>query len=95
MRKVLLLIVSLMFCISAYADWSHGTAYFKGDRPSKCISVGGVIIWYNGELTCIGSSGTTQLYRGTGDICVAYPKGYTGYQFKFDTPGRVQIQYLR
>ena len=93
MKKILLLLVALMICWSVSADWSHGTACFKGNQPQRCMLVGVVTIWYNGTLTCVGSSGTTRIYRGTGDICVAFPKNYNGDKFKFETPGTVQIQY--
>lgn len=94
MKKVCLLLVSLLLCCSALADWSHGAARFKGAPLPKCILVGSVTIWYSGTLTRVGTSGNTAIYRGTGDVCIAIPKNYTGEKFKFETPGTVQYQYI-
>ena len=55
-----------------------------------------VIIWYNGTLTQKGISGNEEIWEGTGDICVLYPKNYSGRQLRItSTGGTVQIQTLR
>ena len=75
------LMILFMFCgmlLSAMADWTYGTASFKGNQPSSCLSHGSVKIWYNGSLTQKGTEGGVEIWEGTGDICVAYPKNYNG-----------------
>ena len=97
MRKRLLILFA--FCsmlISAMADWTYGTAYFKGSQPSSCLSHGTVMIWYNGSLTQTGLEGGVEIWQGTGDICVVYPKYYNGPKMTFTSSGgSVQIQYLK
>ena len=95
--KKLALVFALLCCTTfAMADWSHGTAQFKGDRPTYCMSIGGVLVWYNGRLTNTSISGGVEIWEGTGDICVAYPKNYNGPKLSFKTSnGSVQIQILR
>ena len=93
------LFILFMFCgmlITAMADWTYGTATFKGSQPSSSLSHGGVIIWYNGSLTQTGLEGGVEIWSGTGDICVAFPKNYNGPQMRFfSSGGTVQIQTLR
>ena len=94
-RKLLLLAFCGMMC-TAMADWTYGTASFKGSQPSSSMSHGSVRIWYNGSLTQKGTEGGVEIWEGTGDICVVYPKNYNGPQMKFtSTGGSVQIQYLK
>lgn len=95
-KKLVILFVFCSMLMSAMADWTYGTAYFRGSRPSSCLSHGGVMIWYNGSLTQTGLNGGVEIWEGTGDICVAYPRNYTGPKMNFtSTGGSVQIQYLK
>lgn len=80
---------------SAFADWSTGTAHFKGNMPSKSMSVGTIKFYYNGELKKVGSRGTVDLYECTGEVCVVFPKNYNGRQIEVKSPKTVQIQYLK
>ena len=94
-RKILLLAFCGMMC-TAMADWTYGTASFKGSQPSSCLSHGGVLIWYNGSLTQKGLEGGVEIWEGTGDICVVYPKDYNGPKLKFiSTGGSVQTETLK
>lgn len=96
MKKVILLSVSIFLAISAFADWSYGTVNFRGSRPSRSCSIGTVQVWYDGSLRQTGSSGNTEFWEGTGDICVVFPKNYVGRHLKFISHGgTVQIEYLR
>ena len=90
------MILLVAFCgilCTAMADWTYGTAYFKGSQPSSCMSVGGVLIWYSGSLSQTGLEGGVQIWEGTGDICVVFPKNYNGPKMTFTSSGGpVQIQ---
>lgn len=78
------------------ADWIYGTATFKGNTPTNKISIGGVLVWYNGSLTKTSQCGGVETWEGTSDICVVYPKNYNGQKLKFiSSGGSVQIQVLR
>ena len=56
MKKLLLAIVAVLtlsFTVAptmAYADWSHGTAKFKGNKPSKSMTSGNIKFFYNGTI---------------------------------------------
>ena len=78
MKRKLLLLVFCGLMSTAMADWTYGTASFMGSPPSSSMSVGGVMIWYNGSLSQTGNEGGVQIWEGTGDICVVYPKNYNG-----------------
>lgn len=80
--------------IMAYADWSYGTATFRGNKPSKSLNHGGVIIYYNGTLKQTLLSGNTEIWECTGDVCVIYPRNYSGRKLEFRTGGSLQIRYL-
>ena len=96
MKRLMMLLVFCGMLVSAMADWTYGTAYFKGSQPSSCLSHGTVMIWYNGTLTQTGLEGGVEIWEGTGDICVVYPKNYNGPQMRFMSKGgSVQIQTLR
>lgn len=96
MKRMFLSLVLLSLFITAMADWTHGATYFKGDRPSNCMSVGSVIVYYNGSLSQKSIEGNTEYWEGTGNICVIFPKNYTGRQMVFtSTGGTVQVQHLR
>lgn len=72
---------------------TYGTAYFQGSQPSNCLSHGTVMIWYNGELKQTGLNGGVEIWEGTGDICVVYPKNYNDSKMRFMSKGgSVQIQ---
>ncbi len=60
------------------ADWTFGTARFTGSTPANSMSIGGVNVWYDGTLTHTHCMGGVDCYKGTGNICVAFPKGYKG-----------------
>ena len=82
--------------MTAMADWSYGTAHFKGNTPSNCINIGSVIIYYNGSLSSKYVEGNTEYWEGTGNICVIFPKNYTGRQMVFlSSGGTVQVQHLK
>ncbi len=54
------------------------------------------MIWYNGDLRQTSLQGGVEIWEGTGDICVAYPKNYNGPKMRFlSKGGSVQIQYLK
>lgn len=73
--------------------WTYGVARFKGRQPSSGMLLGGVNVWYNGSLTQTSVNGGVQIWEGTGDICVAYPRNYTGPKMEFySSGGTVQIQ---
>ena len=77
-------------------SWTYGSATFKGSEPSSCMSHGSVNIWYNGSLSQRALEGDVEIWEGTGDICVVFPKNYHGRQMRFfSTGGNVQIQTLR
>ena len=96
MKRVMLLFAFLSIMTVSMADWTYGTASFKGNQPSSCMSVGTVKIWYNGSLRQTGTEGNVEIWEGTGDICVVFPKNYNGRQMRFfSSGGTVQIQTLR
>lgn len=82
--------------LPTYADWTYGTAKFRGEKPIKQKSVGGVQFYYNGTLKHVAIEGGVDIYECTGDVCVIFPKNYSGRKIKVkSTNGTVQIQYLR
>ena len=82
--------------LTAMADWSYGTARFRGNQPTSSMSYGDVKIWYNGTLKQTGVQGNTLIWEGTGNICVVFPKNYSGRQMRFySSGGTVQIEYLK
>jgi hypothetical protein len=93
------LMILFMFCgmlITAMADWTYGTATFKGNQPSSSMTHGSIRIWYNGSLTQKGTEEGVEIWEGTGDICVVFPKYYNGPKMNFTTTGgSVQIQTLQ
>ena len=96
MKRMMLLLAFRGLLTTAMADWTYGSARFSGSQPSSCLNHGTVIIWYNGTLTQKGISGNEEIWEGTGDICVLYPKNYNGRQLRItSTGGTVQIQTLR
>ena len=96
MKRMMLLLAFCGMLTAAMADWTYGTASFSGNQPSSCLHHGTVTIWYNGSLTQKGISGGVEIWEGTGDICVVYPKDYRGRQMRFlSSGGTVQIQTLR
>ena len=106
MKRLAILFVFCGMLMTAMADWTYGTAYFKGSQPSNCLSHGKVMIWYNGSLTQKGLEGGVEIWEGTGrracsgmgtgDICVVYPKNYDGPQMRFtSTGGTVQTLTLK
>lgn len=96
MKKLLLSLFLMCFSLLAMADWSFGGATFRGNCPSNKMSIGGVSVWYDGSLTHTMNRGGVEYWEGTGNICVAYPKNYSGPKLNFtSTNGTVQIQYLK
>ena len=96
MKRLMILFVFCGILVAAMADWTYGTAHFKGNQPSSCMSHGSVKIWYNGSLTEKGTEGGVEIWEGTGDICVVFPKNYNGPKMRFySTGGTVQIQALQ
>lgn len=95
MKKLFIGLLLVFIWFSAFADWSYGTASFRGNRPSNCRNIGGVQVWYNGNLNLKGTYGGVEIWEGTGDICVAYPKNYSGKKMEFTSSGgSVQIRSL-
>ena len=95
MKRAILLLLFCGFLSVSMADWTYGTASFKGNQPSCCLSHGVVKIWYNGTLKQTGTEGNVEIWKGTGDICVAFPRNYNGPKMRFtSTGGTVQIQTL-
>lgn len=78
-----------------YMSWSTGGVWFKGKQPEKTLFMGsGVKVYYNGTFGLKSHDGGTDVYEGTGDICVLYPKDYHGTPMRFiSTGGTVQIEY--
>ena len=96
MKRFLLSLAFVSISLTAMADWTYGTARFKGDQPSNCKIVGGVTIYYNGSLSSKCVEGNTEYWEGTGNICVIFPKNYTGRQMVFlSSGGTVQVQHLK
>ena len=96
MKRFAFLFVFCGMLMTAMADWTYGTASFKGSQPSNCLSHGKVMIWYNGSLTQKGLESGVEIWEGTGDICVVYPKNYDGPKMTFtSTGGSVQTQTLK
>ena len=96
MKKIFTLVVIALVSMAAFADWSYGTAQFKGNQPSNSMSIGTVTVYYNGSLKSTKIVGGVEYWEGTGDICVIYPKNYSGKQLKFiSNGGSVQVQYLK
>ena len=96
MKRIMLLFALCGMMTTANADWIYGAAYFSGCQPSNSLNHEGVIIWYNGPLPQTGLNGGVEIWQGTGDICVVYPKNYRGPQMRFTSKGgSVQIQTLR
>ena len=92
-----MLTLSITVCPNvAYADWSHGTAKFKGNKPKKSMSSGQVTFYYNGTLKKVGSQGAADVWECTADVCVIYPKNYKGKKLIVKSKTKkVQIQYLK
>lgn len=79
-----------------YADWSHGTAKFKGNKPKKSMTSGNVIFYYNGTLKKVGSQGNADVWECSADVCVIFPKNYSGKKLIVKSKtGKVQIQHLK
>ncbi|MCH5233660.1 MAG: hypothetical protein J1E16_00055 [Muribaculaceae bacterium] len=96
MKKFAAFLFTVTISFMAFADWTYGSASFRGNCPSNSRSIGSVQVWFNGSLTCKGTNGNTEIWEGTGDICVAFPKNYSGTNLQFtSTGGSVQIQYLK
>ena len=96
MKRLMILFVFCGMLMSAMADWTYGTATFTGSQPSSSMSIGEVRVWYNGSLTKKAIEGGVEVWEGTGDICVVYPKNYKGQKMTFtSTGGTVQIQTLK
>ncbi len=96
MKKFVLSLFLLCFSLMAMADWSFGSATFCGDCPSKKMSIGGVIMWYDGSLIHTMNRGGVEYREGTGNICVAFPRNYSGPQLNFTSiGGLIRIQHLR
>lgn len=96
MKKFLFTIAMALVSVAAFADWTYGTARFKGSTPSNSTTIGTVIVYYNGSLTHTSSNGNVDYYEGTGDICVIFPQNYSGKKLVFTSSGgSVQIQYLK
>ena len=95
MKKGLILAFMAFASLGAFADWTYGTANFRGDRPSNSRSIGPVTVFYNGSLNQKGTIGDVTYYEGTAEICVIYPKNYKGPKLSFSSSGgAVQIQHL-
>lgn len=96
MKKLAILFVFCGMMMTAMADWTYDTATFKGNQPSSSMTAGTVRIWYNGSLSQTGNEGGVQIWEGTGDICVVFPKNYNGPKMRFlSKGGTVQIQTLQ
>lgn len=78
----------------AYADWTYGNVTFSGNQPSNCLNYGSVKIYYNGQLEKKSVRGNTEYWECTGDVCVIYPKNYSGPELVFTAKGSVQIRRL-
>jgi len=63
MKRFAILFAFCGMLITAMADWTYGTASFKGSQPSNCLSHGKVMIWYNGSLTQKGLEGGVEIWE--------------------------------
>lgn len=96
LKRFFMITALSLVTIAAMADWTYGTATFKGNQPSKGMTIGGVSVWYNGTLKQTHTMGGVDYWECSGDICVAYPRNYNGPKLSFkSTGGTVQIKYLR
>ena len=101
MKKYLIAIFAVLTLSSvvvptiALADWSYGTARFTGSQPSNSLNHGSVLFYYTGTLKQTMLQGNTEIWECTGDVCVIFPKNYSGREIKVNASGTVQIQYLR
>ncbi len=94
MKKLLLLVAFLSIVSIAMADWTINGCHFVGNRPSKTLAMNGVRVWYNGTLRHVRTSNGIQYWEGTNEICVLYPKDYSGPKYEFlSTGGTVQVQH--
>ena len=79
MKRLAFFFAFISFFMTAFADWTYGTAvFFKGDKPSNSMNIGNVIVYYNGFPSQKSIEGNTEYWEGTGNICVIYPRTYTG-----------------
>ncbi len=94
MRKCICILAFLSVVTAAMADWTINGCRFVGDRPSKSYTINNVRVWYNGTLRHTHTTNNVQYWEGTNEICVLYPKNYSGPQYVFlSTGGMVQVQY--
>ena len=63
MKRFAILFAFCGMLMTAMADWTYGTASFKGSQPSNCLSHGKVMIWYNGSLTQKGLEGGVEIWE--------------------------------
>ncbi len=94
MKKLFLLLFFLSVVSMALADWTINGCHFVGDRPSKSLAMNNVRVWYNGTLRHTHTTNGIQYWEGTNEICVLYPKKYSGPNYVFlSTGGMVQVQH--
>ncbi len=94
MKRLLFLLAFVNIVLVARADWTINGCHFVGDTPSKSMAMNGVRIWYNGTLRHSHTTNGVQYWKGTNEICVLYPKNYSGPKYEFlSTGGMVQVKY--
>lgn len=75
-------------------SWTYGNVSFRGSQPSNCRNIGSVLVYYDGNLQARGTSGNTEIYEATGNVCVIYPRNYSGRQIEvISSGGSVQVGY--
>ena len=68
--------------------WEYHGHVFKGEKPEKEKHYPDLIVWYNGDLSERGISGSQRVIHSTGSMCVFYQKKSalnSGLAFKSDT----------
>ena len=96
---IISLIVTIVLALGVWKMDAHTVlAYFLYGALKSLdllLIISGAILLLN-TLKQTGISGGVEIWEGTGDICVVYPKDYRGPQMRFtSTGGTVQIQTLK
>ena len=95
--SLIFVIIALLNTTTLYGGWSKGSCSFKGSTPSHSFSYGSLVIYHNGTVKKTGTSGSKNVWSGSGDICVIYRKKSDIGKQIFKTNGNVQqcFKYAR
>ncbi|MBC8147998.1 MAG: hypothetical protein H8E98_08460 [Bacteroidetes bacterium] len=74
-----------------------GKCRFEGNKPSKSFSYGSLQIYHNGTVKRTGTSGSKNVWSGSGDIWVIYKKKSDVGNQIFKVSGKVQecFEYVK